>query len=384
MKKIQYVIGTQFGDEGKGKTVQYLCKQAIKEGKRPLVVRYCSGPQASHTVFNNGIAHVCSSFGSGVLLGIPTLIMNDTSTFVDPIALRAEYDVLVAKGLNPKFYVSEYCDIITPYDVIANRKNKESLANGTCGCGVWETMRRNHYDYNCGPFLFDPEDNNLESLKEISQFYGIERNEELEKKFLEDFAFIKKQPMISVDDYDVIIMESSQGILLDGSFGLKPYITPCQIVPHINWDGTVRSEVFTYHQDVEIEMFLCTRTYTTRHGAGYKPSASSFLKYPDYETNKNNNFQGNFKTGVLDIDMINKGIDRSCLDSFENVKFNLVINHMDCIGDQFEYLINNDYIITSPDNAAYCIEHLIPLHFDKVYLGNSPKSEFTVKCGTLS
>ena len=75
--------------EGKGKTVQYLCKEAINQGKKPLVVRYCSGPQASHTVVHDNITHVCSSFGSGVLLGVPTLIDGIQVTLIDPIALKS-------------------------------------------------------------------------------------------------------------------------------------------------------------------------------------------------------------------------------------------------------------------------------------------------------
>ena len=44
---------------------------------------------------------------------------------------------------------------------------------GTCGCGVWETMRRNLCDFNCGPFLFDSTENNIESLKRVREFYAM-------------------------------------------------------------------------------------------------------------------------------------------------------------------------------------------------------------------
>ena len=379
MKNVQYVIGTQFGDEGKGKTVQYLCKKAISEGKRPLVVRYCSGPQASHTVFYNGVTHVCSSFGSGVLLGIPTLIIDDTSTFVDPIALRAEYDVLKAKGLDPKFYVTDYCYVITPYDIIANRRNDDSLRNGTCGKGVWETMARNDINFIGGPYLNNLEQLNRHSLEIAAKFYGITRSQQLEDKFIEDLRFVESQPKINPKDYDVIIMESSQGLLLDGKYGLKPYITPAQIVPKVNnYTGRILSPFVTTDSDVEI--FLCTRTYTTRHGAGYEPIPSEYIKYPNYETNKDNSLQGTFKTGMLDIDLINRGIDRCCLDNIEGVKFNLVINHMDCLDENyFEYILGNRCFTESSKDAASLIEESIRLNFEHVYLGYSPTSNFTVK-----
>ena len=70
MNKI--VLGSLFGDEGKGATVQFLCKKEIDKGIIPLVIRFSGGPQAGHRVLHNGISHVCSLTGSGVLLNCPT------------------------------------------------------------------------------------------------------------------------------------------------------------------------------------------------------------------------------------------------------------------------------------------------------------------------
>lgn len=49
INKIDIVIGNFFGDEGKGKTVDWLCRQ----DKDAIVVRYCGGPQSGHRVINN-------------------------------------------------------------------------------------------------------------------------------------------------------------------------------------------------------------------------------------------------------------------------------------------------------------------------------------------
>lgn len=382
MKKIKYVLGSQWGDEGKGKTVQYLCQEAINKGLKPLVVRYCSGPQASHTVMYNGITHVCSSFGSGVLLNVPTLIYEECKVAVDPIALHAEYDVLVQKGLNPKFHIDGQCSIITPYDVIANRNNEDSLNNGTCGCGVWEAINRINQSL-CLESIWDcvlyPE----QYLYEVRKYYNVEKQEELESKFLSDLNWLKDK-VISWEDsieyakkFDVLIYESSQGLLLDGTFGLKPYITPCELLPEKDRDGSFMFSLFEEEQ--EVELYLCTRTYTTRHGAGYIPKESDYIKYPAFEANKNNQYQGQFKTGILDIDMINRAIDRHCLDNIENCKFNLVINHVDCIGSMFEYIYQGRVHIVPDFDAVTRIQNLINLKFDKVLVGKSPLSEFEVK-----
>jgi len=104
--EVKIVLGYTFGDEGKGVTVQWLCKKAIEEGKKPIVIRFSGGPQAAHTVNHNGIEHICSSFGSGVLLGVPTMLYDNT--YIDPISLVKEYDSLVSKGIEPKIMMSMF------------------------------------------------------------------------------------------------------------------------------------------------------------------------------------------------------------------------------------------------------------------------------------
>lgn len=110
--EVKIVLGHTFGDEGKGVTVQWLCKKAIEEGKKPLVIRFSGGPQAAHTIFNGGTEHICSSFGSGVLLGVPTLLTKEV--FIDPICLTNEFKVLRKKGIEPKLFITDN-RIITPF-----------------------------------------------------------------------------------------------------------------------------------------------------------------------------------------------------------------------------------------------------------------------------
>lgn len=90
--EVHIVLGSTFGDEGKGVTTQWLAKRAIGEGKKPCVIRFSGGPQAGHTIINDGVKHICSSFGSGVLLGVPTYIAGGCNTFIDPISMKIEKD----------------------------------------------------------------------------------------------------------------------------------------------------------------------------------------------------------------------------------------------------------------------------------------------------
>ena len=376
MRKLSYIVGLQFGDEGKGNFVQYLCKKAIERNERTLVVRYCSGPQASHTVVNGDITHVCASFGSGVLLGIPTYIYNGTETLIDPIALKAEYEVLIDKGIKPIFYIDPMCKVITPYDVIANRKNEDSLANGTCGCGVWETINRYNQIFNClAGYLLTVDTDFI--LDRVRNFYDFDSCS-LDEAFREAVEFIK--PFIrklDIEQYDTVIMESSQGLLLDGIRGLKPYITPCEIFPHKDYNLNLFPDV-TFN---EVQVYLVTRTYTTRHGAGYTPRLIDGLIDTDcFEANKDNEFQGDFKVGLLDIDLINKGIERHCLSNYE-VPFNLVVTHCDCLLTEsylrvLPFIINKNLFSVKAVNPGLKIADMLNLEFNTVFEGYSFKSEF--------
>ena len=143
--EVKIVLGHAFGDEGKGVVVQCLCKEAIDKGLKPLVIRFSGGPQAAHTVKNNDIEHICSTYGSGVLLGVPTMIWK--TAYFDPFSARLEYDTLKTKmNKVAPLFVHFHTPVITPYEVNAGRLNKKVLQDGTCGKGIYPTFRREKND----------------------------------------------------------------------------------------------------------------------------------------------------------------------------------------------------------------------------------------------
>lgn len=326
--EVKIVLGHTFGDEGKGVTVQWLCKKAIEEGKKPLVVRFSGGPQAAHTIFNGGIEHICSSFGSGVLLGVST--MYTPQVYVDPICLMNEYRVLEEKGVSPKLLLNEECRIITPYDVLAGRYNSKVLSDGTCGKGIYPTFKR--YMRAWSPRKYTIKDAEL-ILKYTASYYKTMRVPEYDDMFkkaclemLTD-VFTDKRP---IQKYDVVIFEGSQGLLLDMDNGFYPHVTPSKVGLN-GIDG---------HMLRNAEVYLVTRTYTTRHGNGYEPKVLCSLDLKGkHETNVTNEFQGDFKIGALEVGLLNKAYERHCIDNYVrkyNLSLNLVITHMDAIDGNFE------------------------------------------------
>lgn len=340
--EVKIVLGHTFGDEGKGVTVQWLCKKAIEEGKKPLVVRFSGGPQAAHTIFNGGTEHICSSFGSGVLLGVPTTYTRDV--YVDPICMMNELHSLKEKGINPILYMGAQ-RVITPYDVLVGRESDKVRKDGTCGKGIYATFNR--YNKCKGPFekLLLSKYNCTQPGKFLTnarKFYGVEPIEEYEEMFRSACLELSTEVQFIPDmkEYDVLIFEGTQGLLLDMDRGFYPNVTPSMV-------GLNALTKYEHYEDYlrGAEVYLVTRTYTTRHGNGYTPKIECpFDLSKKHETNINNEFQGEFKTGALEVSLLNTAYMRHCIDNDVkkyNLSLNLVITHMDVIDGKFEIVEGN-------------------------------------------
>ena len=372
MNKIQIVLGSLFGDEGKGATVQYLCQEKINKGIVPLVIRFSGGPQAGHRVMHNGIDHVCSLLGSGVLLGCPTYLHKDV--MIDPISLMNEIKSLQQFGINPQVYIHPYCRVIYPDDIYRNQNNNKTKEDGTCGCGIYECFKRNleHPDIfsSIACAMVDPED--------YVTLFGIQRNTEefIEAcNWLDDYCHVRRLDEIE-DNYGSLIFEGSQGLLLDMENGFMPNCTPSKV----GLNGIPEE----YLQNAEV--FLVMRSYLTRHGNGYDPVGEDFVRkyFRNLEepTNLDNGPQGQFKIGVLDLDLVIRSFDRNHLDNYQrmyNIEYNVVITHMDCspYPEVIPAFFNNskvDYI--DIDKAmSYCFRYI---SLKNTYLGLGPESEIVL------
>ena len=330
------VLGLAFGDEGKGATTQWLCMQAMKYGRKPIVIRFNGGAQAAHTVNLNGEEHVCSTYGSGVLLGVPTFLEKDF--YFDPIAAFNEYKTLETKS--PTLFVHPDCRVVSPYDIMAGINNSKVIKDGTCGKGIFQTFKR----YNSSNFQSvlpnkDKEDFLRMFLYQVRSYYQVEKDSELEDLFvqsMQDLPFtVTSKPPIS-DDAE-LVYEGAQGLLLDMDYGFYPHVTPS----HTGLDNIPPDML------ADADVYLVTRTYTTRHGNGYEPRHPlSWDLSAKHETNVENEYQGTFKTGALDFDLIYKAIDRHHLDVWQqkhHLQYHLMVTHGDLAlqNGYVEYLVHN-------------------------------------------
>ena len=128
------IVGTQWGDEGKGKVVDLLAEYA------DMVVRFQGGNNAGHTMVVGGEQIISHLIPSGILQGKTCLIGN--GLVVDPGVLVEEIDYLIGKGVNcspDKLMISERAQVIMPYhkDIDNGREKKKGHDKiGTTGRGI--------------------------------------------------------------------------------------------------------------------------------------------------------------------------------------------------------------------------------------------------------
>lgn len=336
------VIGLGFGDEGKGLTTSFLSNRS----ENSMIVRTNGGHQAGHTVVVDGHRHVFSNFGSGTLQGYPTY-WSEYCTF-SPIGVLNEYNALKkVKGLEPKLYVHPLCPVSTPFDKQFNCALEKEKQHGSCGVGFGATIQRQEDYYKL--FVQDLFHERIlwQKLLAIKSYYAKKGcNTDVS---MEDFMYVcnEVKKIITVDysknilslGYD-FVFEGAQGVLLDQDFGFFPNVTrsnttsknPLQFI----FDNNLSNRAS--------EIFYITRAYQTRHGNGFMTNENIFselkLKNNEKETNVTNEWQGKFRTSVLDIDLLNYALE--CDSNFSRgIKKNLVITCVDQVGEVIPATINN-------------------------------------------
>ena len=344
--KAEIVVGLQFGDESKGNFTDYLCTRA----DRPIVIRFSGGQQAGHTVIHNGVKHVFSNYGSGTLQGVPTYFTEDTSVYLN--TMWCEFDVLTELGIVPVLTLHPLTKVTTPYDVAYGCAREESVKHGSCGLGIGSTMNRHE---NTGYKLYAVDFSNtnvfMAKLDSISKYYENKiKGTNLEESYykhlgyqLNDFLDIIKHAnkMFGIIDYnylmefETLIFEGSQGIMLDREHG---------IFPNVTYSDTTSKNAIKVCKilglEDEYEVFYITRCYQTRHGEGWmSPTEDIKLINTDEEINVTNNWQGNFKVKEIDYDLLKYAIKVDRI--YNNNFYHLVIT---CLDQRPDFIFDDEKV----------------------------------------
>ena len=279
MKKSLILVGTQWGDEGKGKIVYFYSK------KFDAVCRFQGGHNAGHTIYKeeekfvlhlipSGIFydHVSCFIGQGVILSIDSLL--------------EEIEQLEQKGINleGKLRISRYCSLLLPLHAKIDQlreDNKNSIGTTRRGIGpAYEdkTARRSIK-------AFDLEDNDLleTKLKSLVEYYNYQiqnihdsepfvyeevYNELMQsyKKAAKYFGDVTDTLENIYDQGGNILYEGAQGTLLDVDYGTYPYVTSSNTLATSVGIGS------GFPKSIYSDVLGVAKAYTTRVGAGPFPT----------------------------------------------------------------------------------------------------------------
>ena len=281
MAKTVVIIGTQWGDEGKGKIVDLLTDQAS------AVVRFQGGHNAGHTLVIDGVKTVLHLIPSGVLRdNIRCLIGN--GVVLSPEALLKELGHLEERGVpaRERIVISDSCPLILPYHIALDQAREAARGNkaiGTTGRGIGpcyedKVARRG---IRLGELL-QPE-RFAERLREQLEYHNFDlehyyRTTPLDYQQILDEALAQGEqiaPMVGdvasllhamIAAGEPIMFEGAQGALLDIDHGTYPYVTSSTTTA-----GGAASGSGVGPRDLEYILGI-VKAYTTRVGAGPFPT----------------------------------------------------------------------------------------------------------------
>ncbi|CAI8276894.1 MAG: Adenylosuccinate synthetase [Rhodospirillaceae bacterium] len=275
------VIGSQWGDEGKGKIVDWLSERA------DMVVRFQGGHNAGHTLVIDGVEYKLSLLPSGIVRkGKKSVIGN--GVVVDPVALLREIETLRGQGVavSPdNLIVSESVSLILPVHVEVDQAREARRGAGkigTTGRGIGpayedKVARR-------GVRLSDLRNPELlaERLAALAAHHNVwleaagsapVQADEMATQLmgmaeeLLSFAGRSWQVLAAAQDArQTILFEGAQGVMLDIDHGTYPFVTSSNTVA-----GQAATGAGTGPSSVEFTLGI-TKAYTTRVGSGPFPS----------------------------------------------------------------------------------------------------------------
>jgi len=281
MGKSVVVLGTQWGDEGKGKIVDLLTEKASN------VVRFQGGHNAGHTLVVGGEKTILHLLPSGILREDVTCIIGN-GVVLSPEALLKEIDELESRSgpVTDRLKISAACPLILPYHIALDQAREAKRGNkkiGTTGRGIGpayedKVARRG---IRLGELMHEA--HFAEKLKEVLEYHNFALTEyfkfdavDYQKTLDESLAMGERiRPLVSDTieilhtarkNGDNILFEGAQGALLDVDHGTYPYVTSSNTTAGGTATGSGFGPLYLNY------VLGITKAYTTRVGSGPFPT----------------------------------------------------------------------------------------------------------------
>ena len=280
---VDVLLGLQWGDEGKGKIVDFLAPQY------PIIARFQGGPNAGHTLVVDGKKIVLHTVPSGILYPeIVNLIGN--GVVIDPATLKKEIESLSAYDidLQRQLRIAEKAHLILPSHRLLDAasehaKGAEKIGSTLRGIGPTYMDKTGRNGIRVGDimtlnFMAKYEELKAKHMRLLSLYPDFAIDEDAankaEKAFFEGIEFIRSLPIVNGEQFlhnaleqgTDILAEGAQGTLLDIEYGSYPFVTSSNTISAAACTGLGISP-----QNVR-EVIGITKAYCTRVGSGPFPS----------------------------------------------------------------------------------------------------------------
>ena len=276
---VDVILGLQWGDEGKGKIVDYFAKNY------DLIARFQGGPNAGHTLFVDGKKIVLHQIPSGIFHEEKTNLIGN-GVVLDAITLKRECENVAAFGVDYKknLFISERTHLILPTHRAIDKaselaKGHEKIGSTLKGIGPAYMDKTGRNGLRVGNLLdksFTTEyiKLRLKHQKLLDSFNFQEDISSWEEEFFEALDFLRDFKIVNgeyfinkrIQDGQRVLAEGAQGSMLDVDFGTFPFVTSSSTI-----SAGVCTGLGIAPQKIK-EVFGVSKAYCTRVGSGPFPT----------------------------------------------------------------------------------------------------------------
>jgi adenylosuccinate synthase len=276
---VDVILGLQWGDEGKGKIVDYFAPQY------DIIARFQGGPNAGHTLYVNDKKIVLHQIPSGIFHQ-NTINIIGNGVVLDPVTLKRECETVAAFGIDVKknLFISQRTNLIVPthraLDKASELQKGESKIGSTLkgiGPSYMDKTGRNALrvgDIMDKSFITQYIKLRLKHQKLLDNFHFIDEISDWEEEFFEAVEFLRTLNIVNGEYFindeiskgKKVLAEGAQGSMLDIDFGTFPFVTSSNTI-----SAGVCTGLGVAPQKIN-EVLGVTKAYCTRVGSGPFPT----------------------------------------------------------------------------------------------------------------
>lgn len=276
---VDVILGLQWGDEGKGKIVDYFAPQY------DIIARFQGGPNAGHTLYVDGKKIVLHQIPSGIFHQ-NTINIIGNGVVLDPVTLKRECDTVASFGIDVRknLFISQRTNLIVPthraLDKASEMQKGDSKIGSTLkGIGPAYMDKTGRNALRVGDLLDKSFVTNyiklrLKHQKLLDNFHFIEDITAWEEEFFEAIEFLRTLNIVNgeyfinnkIKEGKRVLAEGAQGTMLDIDFGTFPFVTSSNTI-----SAGVCTGLGVAPQQIN-DVLGVTKAYCTRVGGGPFPT----------------------------------------------------------------------------------------------------------------